>query len=141
MAWQCICQGATGLVFYSWYDVRRNPDVPFDVQWAGLQRVAAEIDQRSPVLLSVEPVPAVTVAGAAPGWLHWLARVHGGKLYLVAVNNDGDGDGSVAFRLPAVPTAVRELGENRIVESDGAALPVHLPRLAVHCYEIELTSR
>jgi hypothetical protein len=85
-------------------------------------------------------LPAVTVAGNTPGWLHWLARVHGGKLYLVAVN-DGDGEGPVAFRLPAVPTAVRELGENRIVESDKAALPVHLPRLAVHCYEIELTSR
>lgn len=28
MAWQCICEGATGLVFYSWFDVRRNPDVP-----------------------------------------------------------------------------------------------------------------
>ena len=33
MAWQCICEGATGLVFYSWYDVHRNPDVPFSVQW------------------------------------------------------------------------------------------------------------
>ena len=74
MAWQCICEGATGLVFYSWYDVQRNPDVPFDVQWDGLKRVAAEIDQRASILLSVEPVPAVTVAGAAPNWLHWLVR-------------------------------------------------------------------
>ncbi len=39
MAWQCICEGATGLVFYSWFDVRRNPDVPFDTQWAVLKQI------------------------------------------------------------------------------------------------------
>jgi hypothetical protein len=140
MAWQCICEGATGLVFYSWYDVRRNPDVSFDLQWNGLKRVAAEIDRRSPILLSVEPVPAVTVAGASPGWLHWLARAQGGKLYIIAVN-DGDGEGKVAFTLPATPKAVRELGENRVIEPDGATLQVLLPRLAVQCYEIELAAR
>ncbi len=139
MAWQCICEGATGLVFYSWYDMRRNPDVPFDVQWNGLQRVAAEIDQRSSILLSVDPVPTVTVAAASPGWLHWLARAHDGKLYLFAVN-DGDGEGTVAFTLPSTPKAVRELGENRAIQPDGSRLEVRLPRLAVQCYEIEIAA-
>ena len=110
------------------------------MQWNGLKRVAAEIDQRSPLLLSVEPVPAVTLAGASPGWLHWLARVQGGKLYIIAVN-DGDGEGKVAFTLPATPKAVRELGENRAIEPDGATLQVLLPRLAVQCYEIELAAQ
>ena len=45
MAWQCICEGATGLVFYSWFDVKRNPDVPFETQWQDLKRIAAEIDR------------------------------------------------------------------------------------------------
>jgi hypothetical protein len=140
MAWQCICEEATGLVFYSWYDVQRNPDVPFDVQWDGLRRVAAEIDQRASVLLSVEPVPAVTVAEAVPGWLHWLARAQAGKLYLFAVN-DGDGEGKVAFKLPGTPKVIRELRENRTIETDGATLQLWLPRLAVQCYEIELAAQ
>ena len=75
MAWQCICEGATGLVFYSWFDVRRNPDVPFDVQWDGLKRWP-------PKSTAVAHL-AVGRAGAGghgrrgpPDWLHWLARVH-----------------------------------------------------------------
>ena len=57
MAWQCIAEGATGLVFYSWFDVKRNPDVTFDQQWAGLKRIAAEIDRTAPILLSTETAP------------------------------------------------------------------------------------
>jgi len=140
MAWQCICEGATGLVFYSWFDVRRNSDVSFDEQWTGLRQVAAEIDRLSPALLSVEPTPEVTVAGPRPGWLHWLSRSRDGKLYLVAVN-DGDGEGTVAFQLPAVPRAIRELGTDRPLEANQATLRVQLLRLAVQCYEIEFAPR
>lgn len=140
MAWQCICHSARGLVFYSWFDMQRNPDAPFDIQRDGLKRLAAEIDQRASMLLSIKPVPAVTAAGDAPGGFHWPARVRHGKLYFIAVN-DGDGEGTVAFRLPAVPTSARELGENRLVEMEGATLPVRLPRLAVQCYEITLPGR
>jgi len=136
MAWQCICEGATGLVFYSWYDLKRNPDVPFDVQWQGLKRLAAEIDRMAPILLSVEPVPAIGIQGARPRWLHWLARSHAGKLYLVAVN-DGDGEGRIIFRLPSIPKGVRVFAEHRPIQLTGTSLQVELPRLAVRCFEIE----
>lgn len=136
MAWQCICEGATGLVFYSWYDVKRNPDVPFDVQWKGLKRLAAEIDQMAPILLSIDPPPAIRVEGQQPGWLHWLCRKSAGKVYLVAVN-DGDGEGSVQFRLPARPQSIRWLGENRLVPCDGTTFQLELPRLAVCLLQIE----
>jgi hypothetical protein len=136
MAWQCICEGATGLVFYSWYDVKRNPDVPFDVQWEGLKRLAAEIDQMAPILLSSDPPPPIRIEGKQPRWLHWLTRKSAGKLYLVAVN-DGDAEGTVDFRLPSIPKSVRLFGENRSIQSKGTSLQVELPRLAVRCFEIE----
>ena len=136
MAWQCICEGATGLVFYSWYDIKRNPDVPFDVQWNGLKRLAAEIDQMAPILLSTDPAPAIHVEGERPGWLHWLCRASAGKLYLVAVN-DGDGEGAVRFRLPSAPKSIRLLGENRPVPVDGPSLRLELSRLAVRILEIQ----
>lgn len=98
MAWQCIAEGATGLVFYSLYDLKRNPDVPFDVQWAGLQRIVAEIDRLAPALLSAEPAPKIEVL-QQPGWLRWIARRHQGTIYVVAVN-DGDGEGEFALGLP-----------------------------------------
>ncbi|HUT88578.1 MAG TPA: hypothetical protein VMY37_03725 [Thermoguttaceae bacterium] len=144
MAWQCIAEGATGLVFYSWYDVKRNPDVSFDVQWDGLKRVAAEIDSLAPVLLSIDPVPEIQVAcdpapADGPGWLNWTARTHAGKLYLVAVNN-GDGEGQVTFTLPGAPRSVHVVGEDRSITPQGASFRGELGKLSVRIYEVELRS-
>ncbi len=136
MAWQCICEGATGLVFYSWFDVKRNPDAPFDVQWSGLKRLAEEIDRMAPILLSDEPMPSIRVQGEQPRWLHWLARQSGGKTYLMVVN-DGDGEGEVSFHLPSIPKSVRLIGEDGSIQSTGTSLQFELPRLAVRCLEIE----
>jgi len=138
MAWQCIAEGATGLVFYSWYDVKRNPDVSFDQQWSGLKRLAEEIDRMAPVLLSIEPAPEMRVAdGQPPTWLHWIVRKHGSKLYIIAVN-DGDGEGNVSFQFPVAIESVRELTETRKVDSENRALEDHLDRLSVQIYEIKL---
>jgi len=141
MAWQCIAEGATGLVFYSWYDVKRNPDVPFDEQWAGLRRIAAEIDALAPVLLSIDPVPEIEVScdpapADGPGWLNWTARTHAGKLYLVAVNN-GDAEGTVTFRLPGVVRSVHVVGEDRSIRPQGPSFRDELGKLAVRVYEVE----
>ena len=73
MAWQCICEGATGLVFYSWFDVKRNPDVPFEKQWTGLKQIAAEIDQMAPMLLSGQSGGEVRRATSLAGCIGWPA--------------------------------------------------------------------
>jgi hypothetical protein len=137
MAWQCITEGATGLVFYSWYDVRRNPDVSFEEQWAGLKRIAEEIDRMAPVILSVEPVPAITINdGEPPKWLHWLVRRHGGKTFLLAVN-DGDGEGNVTFEFPTVVREVRELSERRVVPAEPQSFSERFGQLDVQLYEVK----
>jgi hypothetical protein len=140
MAWQCICEGATGLFFYSWFDLTRNPDVPSDVQWERLKRIAAEIDGLTPVLLSIESADKVKVEAAtshdAPRWLHSLARQHDGKLYLFAVN-DGGGEGVIQFGLSRPPNKVQVLDENRTLATDGFVFRDEFHKLAVHIYEIE----
>lgn len=144
MAWQCICEGATGLVFYSWFDVKRNPGVTFDAQWAGLKKIAAEIDRAAPVLLAVEPAPSVTVRGGAsgdnPDWLHVLVRRRGDKVTLFAAN-DGDGEGAVRFTLPAAPRSVRETTSGRAIEVAGQGFRDEVKKLDVKIYEIELPAR
>jgi hypothetical protein len=138
MAWQCIAEGATGLVFYSWYDVKRNPDVTFDQQWSGLKRLAVEIDKLTPVILSVENTPNITVNdGQPPGWLHWIVRRHQGILYLIAVN-DGDGRGRVTFQLPAKPGKIRELSEDRTIEPGAGGFVDDFEPLSVHIYELDM---
>jgi hypothetical protein len=145
MAWQCIAEGATGLVFYSWYDLKRNPDVPFDQQWDGLKRIAAEIDQASPILLSDEDPPAVSARGVSgdqqkPRWLHVLARRQAGKIYIFAVN-DGDGEGTAVFTLPGQIGSVRDLTTHRTMEFRGQEFQDGLKKLSVAIYEITPAAR
>jgi hypothetical protein len=138
MAWQCICEGALGLVFYSWFDVKRNPDVSFETQWLDLKKIAAEIDQAAPVLLSVEPIPLVTVQCRPdnPRWLHWLVRSYGGKLYIFAVNN-GDGEGRAAFFIGRRIKTVRVPAENRSIRSNGMSFQDDFKKLDVRMYVLE----
>lgn len=140
MAWQCICEGATGLVFYSWYDVKRNPDVPFDRQWAYLKEIAAEIDRFAPVLLSAEPAPKVEVRcePGKPRWLHWLVRRRGETLYLFTVNN-GDAAGRATVTLPKRIERIRVLGEKRTGRPTGRAFRDEWEKLQVRAYEIKIS--
>ena len=136
MAWQCIAEGATGLIFYSWFDIKRNPDVPFEQQWERLKRIAAEIDRMTPILLSVEPVPsAQSLVGKMPRGVHVLVRRHKGKLYVIAVN-DGAGDAKVTYRLKTT-RRINVLGENRTIPPADGGFSDRSERLSVHIYEVD----
>ncbi len=115
MAWQCICEGANGLVFYSLSDIRRDPATPFEVQWDSVKRMAAEIAQWIPALLSVEKAAPVEGRGAH---VHWLTRSLQGKTYLFAVNDDYDPH-SVTFRLPSWCSGLRRIGDEAFLAASG----------------------
>lgn len=120
MAWQAICRGANGIVYYSFFDIKRNDDVPFATQWKVLSDVAAEIDAFAPVLLSDEgAAPSVSASvggtgtsstGESPSWLATRARwaqaspdMHNAEnnaaVFYLFVANDGNGAGTVTFTL------------------------------------------
>ncbi|MGN0847961.1 MAG: hypothetical protein ACI4RA_11360 [Kiritimatiellia bacterium] len=101
MCWQCIANGANGLVLYSFFDLEKRPnDEPFERRWAECCRVGAEIRAQFPVLLSVEgasrplirsvemsrppanPDDAVPVSARA-----WMKD---GKVYVLVVNGGGE---------------------------------------------------
>ena len=84
MAWQCVAAGANGLIFYSFFDLFKEPNgVSFDARWADVKKVAEEFAARIPMLLSVDPVPAVTGAPDTMGVRCWKWR---DAVYLLAVN-------------------------------------------------------
>jgi hypothetical protein len=142
MTWQCIAEGATGIVFYSWFDLKRNPDVPFETLWPGLKEVAAEVDRAAPALLSIEPPPGVSVRSSAaesPNWLHFTVRSHEGHVYLFAVN-DGDGEGRVQFQVDAAMGRVREIRANREISAANKTFEDDFKKLQVSIYEIETSS-
>ena len=139
MTWQCIAEGAGGIIYYCWHSLHRNPDMPFEEFWGNLKAVAAEVDRFSPILLSAEPAPEIQVeideGDEPPTWLHTLVRKANGKVYLFAVN-DGNGEGKVRFSLPAGTKSLKELTENVNVAVDGRRLEVTSKRLDVKVYEI-----
>ena len=133
MAWQCITEGATGLVFFSWFDIQRDKVVPFDVQWPLCKRMAAEIGRYTPVLLSIEPTHRVTATGGP--WLHTLTRTCAGRTYLFAVN-DGTGEGEGRFSIAGATGLVHVRDEHRtITPAAGGTFSDHFEKLALHVYE------
>src|SRR5690606_28262134 len=83
VCWQMIVEGATGLIWYNLYAMRRDDELigdgvtnrtPF-VESMGIATAAAqEISDLIPVLLSVEPGPDVTTADRE--WLNTTTRTH-----------------------------------------------------------------
>ena len=85
MAWQCIAGGANGLVFYSWFDMKRLPPPDsFEARWPQLCRVVEEIRRYVPVMLSPEPEPKFTHDG--PALFGVRAWKYEEQTYLLAVN-------------------------------------------------------
>jgi hypothetical protein len=136
MSWQCIVEGAGGLVYYTWEEMDRNPGF-----WEKVKKVAVEIRDLSPVLVEGEDEPAVAVVGggdAAGGgqssFVRHLGRHYQGKLYVIVVNN-GDGQGQIACELPRQPSGIKVYGEDRAIPP-AKRFTDDLPKLGVRVYAI-----
>ncbi len=64
MCWQCIANGANGLILYSFFDLEKRPNgEEFERRWAECCRVGEEIRAQFPVLLSDEGLGRRIVGG------------------------------------------------------------------------------
>eukprot|EP00039_Didymoeca_costata_P016279 m.287837 g.287837 ORF g.287837 m.287837 type:complete len:666 (+) comp16368_c0_seq9:42-2039(+) len=106
MVWQAINHGANGIFFYSYFDIKRNPDVPFETEWARLNTVAKEVVHFESILLTAKVENPMVEADTAnvSSWLsvrsHQLLDSNA-KEYVVFACSDGAGTGKVTFSLPA----------------------------------------
>ena len=84
MTWQCIAEGATGLIYFKWGDLYKNgPDTTFDGRLADFASVTTEVAGFIPYVLSDEPAPAVSGTNAT---LCARAFVNSGRMKLLVVN-------------------------------------------------------
>jgi hypothetical protein len=136
MAWQSIAEGATGIVFYSWFDLRRDPATPFDEQWMKVKTVALEIKEMIPVLLSVESPPKVAVETAP--WLNSLVKQRDGVTYAVLVNNGAEAQ-TARLTLPSAPESITSYPDGKpfAVSGEGKAVELAMEPLAVHVLKIQ----
>ena len=67
MAWQCIAEGANGLIFYAYHALtKQGQDRPFSETWPEMCAVAAGIREKFDVLLSDDATASVSVTEATP---------------------------------------------------------------------------
>lgn len=97
MAYQYLAAGATGLVFYSYYDVHNDPDATPEERWALVSKMAAELKPMLPILLSTETPAETAVTGE--GLMHF-SRKHEGKTYLYVINTSSMEHRVAAVTLP-----------------------------------------
>ena len=113
MTWLAIAHGATGIQYF----IRMLPHQwPFgEAMWAECRKMAAEVRELTPVLLSHEPQPTVAPVTASP-WLHLASRAYDGRAYLICVNTTKQ-PANLAVRCTAKPTesAAEVLFEDRAV--------------------------
>lgn len=110
MAWQCIAEGANGLIFYSWFDLHRDPAQPFEERWADVKRVAAEIGRCAPVLLSLDATPKVELSAEAG--IHTVMKSYKGSTYVFVVSGS-DEAARCNMLFPAKPGRVVEVTAGR----------------------------
>ena len=108
MSWQCIAAGANGLVYYSFTAIQKESHgLPFAKAWADVCRVGEEVRRYIPVLLSVEPAPAVAGAPAAWGVRTWRKD---GATWLLVVNAQDRADAAVLTLSDGFSEAAAEFG-------------------------------
>ena len=84
MTWQCIAEGAMGVIYFKWGDLYKNgPDTTFDGRLADFASVTTEVAGFIPYVLSDEPAPAVSGTNAT---LCARAFVNNGRVKLLVVN-------------------------------------------------------
>jgi hypothetical protein len=115
MTWQCIAEGANGLIFYSWFNLylpQRNAGLDFDTYWSEFKAVVQEVKDMTPALLSVETPSAITTEDAA--WLNWTVKRVGMTTYVIAVNNVPESH-EATFDLPFAPASVKRFGTDEAI--------------------------
>ncbi len=140
--WMAICRGATAIGYFThvWKPSYRQFGVPEKNRQA-LRAINEQITRLTPALLAPSPAEPVTVEPKANVKLDAMARRHGGRLYVFAVNYDERMLPTEAvIRVPslAAGTQVEVVDESRTVTASAGRFTDRFDPLAVHIYCIEL---
>ena len=132
MSWQCITEGAGGLIYFSYHRLFHDPQTPFEQQWPQIKHIAAEIEKWVPVLLSVEEPLAVSVAGDN---LHSIAKSLDGTTYLFVVNDDYEPH-TATVKLPEGYSLKRVTDAAQLSADDHGEVRDELAGLDMQVYEL-----
>ena len=140
MTYLAIVHGARGIFYFCYGALHKSHEgkQPAQVQlWEELKKLASEIKELTPVILS--PTPEQTVSTDSPK-IHVLYREYGDVKYIIAVNPENERQSDVVFSLPSLAGQgkAKALFEDRITEIRNESFRDGFEEYAVHVYEIRL---
>jgi hypothetical protein len=136
MTFLALAEGASGLVYYSMFDLLRDP-VGFDRRWREVRAVVAELRRIEAALLSLQPPPAVTVKGGDAADVRWRAMALSADTVCLLVANAALAERRISLRLPG-PVHSVELISGTGPQHQGETLDFTLPVHGVTICELRL---
>ncbi|MAX27409.1 MAG: hypothetical protein CMJ19_23170 [Phycisphaeraceae bacterium] len=119
MVWQCLTNGANGILLYSLYDIQRNPDVDFETYWPQVCKVLEEVQQHAPAILSVESAPFITLqADDAQAFSIRVTQWQGATYAFVVCTSDQPQ--TVRFTCEKPIKQIQELSTSKIIDPANA---------------------
>jgi hypothetical protein len=136
MIWQCLTNGANGILLYSLYDMQRNPDVDFKTYWPQVCQVIEQVQEYAPAILSVEPAPSVTLqTDDASNFSMRVTRWQGATYAFIVSTSDQPQ--TVGFTCDQSVTKVQELTTQRAIQrTDSQHWQDNFKPLDVRVYEL-----
>jgi len=125
--WQCIAEGATGIIYFKYGDLHSNADTgrTFKERWADVTNVAWEVRWKFPILLSDEPAPAVSGTDET---LCARAFVKGGNVHLLVVNASREPcKARIQVKRAGYPVFERELAPLEVTFKNLTSLRTSIP--------------
>jgi hypothetical protein len=134
MTYLALVQGAKGLIYYCYYDMRVLPQ--YAQMWSGMKQIASEVKALSPVLLSPNDLGEVLCMPADAGIRTKLKELNG-HFYLIAVNSQ-ETPHTVTFDLKhALTNTISVMFEERTaINVKGTKLTDSFKPLEVHVYDL-----
>lgn len=121
MAYQCFCEGANGLILYSYDDYYRDPSATFEQRWTDIKKLSAEIVPMIPKLLSVDVPMKLSVTDGAR--IKHFCKAYSGKTYLYIINTSS----LPASATVTVPRAVLSIKLNETLVTPDANKQIVVP--------------
>lgn len=99
MTYLCLIHGAHGLIYYSYYDLLRDPKVGFDQRWADMLLVGQEVKALEPALVSIAQPPRIQVK--SPDFLDHAVRADdAGRIYVLLANPNPKSEAVTRLQVP-----------------------------------------
>jgi len=135
MTYLGLIQGAKGLIYYCYYDLRVLPQ--YGEMWGWMKSIATEVRTLTPALMSTEPAGTWSLT---PNESPVQARLfrHGRTLYLLAANPTKTACRGGFDLRRRTRTEVEVLFENRQLSARQGRFADEFLPLAVHIYAIKL---